>query len=218
MNFAACIFDLDGVIVDTAKYHYLAWRRLAREMSFDFSPEQNERLKGVSRIQSLEILLELGGITLTDAEMINAAHRKNAWYVDYITTLTPDEILPGAKDFLTDVRRHGIKMAVGSASKNAGLILHRLLLQEMFDAVIDGTKVTRAKPDPQVFLLAATELKVEPAACIVFEDAQAGIQAAKNGGMHCVGVGDRTILHEADLVIRGFEGLDWSVLEEKLSH
>jgi beta-phosphoglucomutase len=218
MDISACIFDLDGVIVDTAKYHYLAWRRLAREMGFDFSPEHNERLKGISRMHSLEILLEIGGITLTDAEMINAAHRKNAWYVDYITTLTPDEILPGVKEFLSDVKLHGLKMAIGSASKNAGLILQRLYINAMFDAVIDGTKVTKAKPDPQIFLLAANELKVDPSGCLVFEDAQAGIQAAKNGGMHCVGVGDPKLLHEADSVIRNFEKLNWNILLQKLSH
>jgi beta-phosphoglucomutase len=198
MNISACIFDLDGVIVDTAKYHYLAWRRLAREMGFDFSPEHNERLKGVSRMQSLEILLEIGGLTLTDAEMINAAHRKNAWYVDYITTLGPDEILPGVRDFLADVNKHKMKMAIGSASKNAGLIIQRLQLQGMFDAVIDGTRVTKAKPDPQIFLLASGELKIKPADCIVFEDAQAGIEAAGKGGFHCVGVGDPKILKEAE--------------------
>jgi beta-phosphoglucomutase len=216
MNIAACIFDLDGVIVDTAKYHYMAWRRLAREMGFDFSPEHNERLKGVSRMRSLEILLEIGDIMLSDAEMINAAHRKNAWYVDYITTLKPEEILPGVNEFLADVKKNGIKMAIGSASKNAGLILQRLNLNDKFDAVIDGNKVTKAKPDPQIFMLAAEELRVKSEKCIVFEDAQAGVEAAKNAGMYAIGVGDSNVLKEADLVISGFEGLDWNTLLEKI--
>jgi beta-phosphoglucomutase len=216
MHISACIFDLDGVIVDTAKYHYLAWRRLAREMGFDFSPEHNERLKGVSRMRSLEILLEIGGITLTDAEMINAAHRKNAWYVDYISVLSPDEILPGVKPFLNELKQAGINMGIGSASKNAGIILNRLQLQDVFDTVIDGTRVTKAKPDPQIFLLAADELKVSPAECIVFEDAQAGIEAAKNAGMCCIGVGDKKVLHKADLVIKGFEGLKWDMLLQQV--
>ncbi len=218
MNIKACIFDLDGVVVDTAKYHYLAWRRLAHEMGFDFSPENNERLKGVSRVRSLEILLEIGDLTLSDAEMIAAANRKNAWYVDYISTLTPDDILPGVKEFLADIKKHGLKMAIGSASKNAGLILQRIQLNNVFDAVIDGTKVTKAKPDPQIFLFAANELKVAPDACVVFEDAQAGIEAAKNGGMLCVGVGDPNVLQQADLVIRGFEKMDWETMLKKVSH
>jgi beta-phosphoglucomutase len=218
MGISACIFDLDGVIVDTAKYHYLAWRRLAHEMGFDFSPEHNERLKGVSRMRSLEILLEIGGITLSDAEMINAAHRKNAWYVDYITTLKPEEILPGVNEFLTDVRKNGIKMAIGSASKNAGLILQRLNLRAKFDVVIDGNRVTKAKPDPQIFMLAAEELQVEPGQCIVFEDAQAGIEAAKNAGMYAVGIGDPNLLRKADMVMLGFAGTDWQSLSKNIAH
>jgi beta-phosphoglucomutase len=218
MEIKACIFDLDGVVVDTAKYHYLAWRRLAREMGFDFSPEHNERLKGVSRLRSLEILLEIGGLSLSDAEMINAANRKNAWYVDYISTLTPEEILPGVKDFIEDIRHHNLKTAIGSASKNANLILQRIELNKFFDVVIDGNKVTNAKPDPEIFIHAATELMMKPEECIVFEDAQAGLEAAKNGGMFCVGVGDPNVLKQADLVIRGFAKLSWESLVNKLIH
>jgi beta-phosphoglucomutase len=215
MEIKACIFDLDGVVVDTAKFHYLAWRRLAHEMGFDFSPEHNERLKGVSRMRSLEILLEIGDLTLSDAEMINAANRKNAWYVDYISTLTPEDILPGVKEFIADIKKHRLKTAIGSASKNASLILKRIQLSAAFDIIIDGTKITQAKPDPQIFLFAAKELNVEPEACIVFEDAQAGIEAAKNGGMQCVGVGDPNLLQNANIVIRGFENLTWEALVNK---
>jgi beta-phosphoglucomutase len=211
------IFDLDGVIVDTAKYHYLAWRRLAHELGFDFSTEQNERLKGVSRIKSLEILLEVGGVKLSDKDMQEAAQRKNAWYVDFINTLTPDEILPGAREFLLEMKSEGVKIALGSASKNAGLILHRLQLEELFDAVIDGNKVSKAKPDPEIFLTAADGLNMDPRECVVFEDARAGVEAAKNGGMFCVGVGDPDILIQADIIIPGFKGLSWQKMQRSIS-
>ncbi|MBA7549971.1 Beta-phosphoglucomutase [subsurface metagenome] len=218
MKISACIFDLDGVIVDTAKYHYLAWRRLAREMGFDFSPEHNEQLKGISRMQSLEILLQIGGISLTDAEMIDTAQRKNAWYVDYITTITPDEILPGVVNFLNDLKKNHIKIALGSASKNAGLILQRIELKDIFDAVIDGNKITKAKPDPEIFLMAAQETAAKSSECVVFEDAQAGIEAANNAGMVSIGVGDPETLEQADLVISGFSNMSWKLLKEWLSH
>jgi beta-phosphoglucomutase len=217
MNVKAGIFDLDGVIVDTAKYHYLAWRRLAHELGFDFSSDHNERLKGVSRQKSLEILLKVGRINLSEEEKHEAARRKNAWYIDYITTLTPDEILPGAEEFLKEMREQDVKIALGSASKNAGLILQRLQLNDFFDAVIDGTKVTKAKPDPEIFLKAAEEIDVPPAECVVFEDAQAGVEAAKNGGMYCVGVGDPDILIKADIIIPGFKGLSWKKMQMSIN-
>ncbi len=216
MKISACIFDLDGVIVDTAKYHYLAWRRLAREIGFDFSADHNEQLKGVSRMESLEILLKIGGIKLGESEKKDAAKKKNAWYVDYISTLNPDEILPGVIDFLSDLRKHNVKIGMGSASKNAGLILQRLKLKEYFDARIDGNKISKAKPDPEIFLLVAEELKAEPKECVVFEDAQAGIEAAKNANMISIGVGDPEILESADLVISGFSNLSWKRLQEWL--
>jgi len=218
VKIGACIFDLDGVIVDTARYHYLAWRRLARELGFDFSPGHNERLKGVSRMQSLEILLEIGGKKLSQNEMNEAAQRKNAWYIDFISTLTPDEVLPGVLDFIHDMDNYRIKKAIGSASRNAELILKRLQIEGMFDILIDGNKITKAKPDPEIFLLAAKELKKKPEECLVFEDAIAGVKAAKKGGMYCVGVGDPAILKQADLVIRSFVGLSWDQISGRLSH
>lgn len=218
MKITASIFDLDGVIVDTARYHYMAWRRLARELGFDFSPEHNERLKGVSRMKSLEILLEVGGITLSKDEKEEAAQRKNAWYIDYISVLTPDDILPGVLDFIHDIDKNGIKKAIGSASRNAEIILKRLQIESLFDVLIDGNRITKAKPDPEIFLLAAKELRTDPEECVVFEDAQAGIQAAKNGGMYAVGVGDPAILGEADLVIQGLSGLSWDQVLNKLNH
>jgi beta-phosphoglucomutase len=206
-SFQAAIFDLDGVIVDTAKYHYLAWKRLANENGFDFTKEDNERLKGVSRMRSLEILLEIGGVTRTEAEKEAMAARKNTWYVEYLQKMGTSEILPGAVDYLRFLRKEGVKTALGSASKNAGLIMDRLDITPLFDAIIDGNKVSKAKPDPEVFLRAAEELGIPPEHCVVFEDAEAGIEAALRGGMGCVGIGNPSILKNADVVISGLDQL-----------
>lgn len=199
----AAIFDLDGVIVDTAKYHYLAWKRLANEYDFDFSEADNERLKGVSRIRSLEILLEIGGLTCDDTAKVRMAAQKNEWYVDYIRHMDASEILPGATEYLNRIRARGVRTALGSASRNAPLILERLGIADLFDVIVDGNKVTKAKPDPEVFLRAAEELDVPPASCIVFEDAEAGIEAAHRAGMGTVGIGSPATLKKADLVIPG---------------
>jgi len=203
----AVIFDLDGVIVDTAKYHYLAWKRLAQENGFDFTEQDNERLKGVSRMRSLEILLEIGGLQPGEAEKEALAARKNGWYVEYLQKMDASELLPGALDYIHHIRIHGVKTALGSASKNARMILDRLNITGLFDAIIDGTRVQKAKPDPEVFLLAAQELGVPPQHCVVFEDAEAGVEAARRAGMGCVGVGRPSILKEADMVIAGLDQL-----------
>jgi beta-phosphoglucomutase len=197
------IFDLDGVIVDTAKYHYLAWKRLANELGFDFTEADNERLKGVSRVRSLEILLEIGGLTLDEATKSKIAMQKNEWYVDYISRMDESEILPGVVEYVKSIRAKGIKTAIGSASKNTPLILERLGISPLFDSVVDGNKVSKAKPDPEVFLRAAEELNVSPAECVVFEDAEAGIEAAHRAGMGVVGIGQPFRLKEADAVIDG---------------
>ncbi|MBI3285016.1 MAG: beta-phosphoglucomutase [Burkholderiales bacterium] len=205
-----CIFDLDGVIVDTAKYHYLAWKRLANSLGFDFSEADNEHLKGVSRVESLKLVLRLGSVALEPLAFEAALADKNAWYLDYIHQIGPEEILPGVADFLAAVRAQGIKTALGSASKNAQVILERIGLLEQFDAIIDGNKVANAKPDPEVFLNAARATGVAPADCIVFEDAVAGVQAALNAGMQCVGIGEPAVLRQAHLVLPGFQntGID----------
>lgn len=204
----ACIFDLDGVVVDTARYHYLAWKRLAAELGFDFLEEHNERLKGVSRMRSLEILLEVGGVRMNADEMEKAAARKNAWYVDYISKMTADEILPGVTQFLEYLKSVHMKIALGSASKNAGMILERTGLTPVFDAVIDGNKVSKAKPDPEVFIKGAEALGIEKAEeCLVFEDAEAGVEAALHAGMYCIGIGNPEILYKAHKVIPGFQGV-----------
>ena len=203
----ALIFDLDGVIVDTAKYHYKAWKALANSLGFDFTEQDNELLKGVSRVRSLEILLEIGGKNFDEQKKIEFANRKNSEYVGYISQMTPDEILPGVTEMLQSVKDAGLKIVLGSASKNAPLILEKINLEHFFDAVIDGNKVSKAKPDPEVFLKGANAVNVDPEQCIVFEDAIAGIEAAQNAKMKTIGVGDPQVLGNADAVISGFAGL-----------
>ena len=210
----ACIFDLDGVIVDTAVYHYKAWKRLANELGFDFTEEQNEQLKGVSRVRSLQLILGWGGVTKTEAEQTDLATRKNNWYVEMINKMKPNEILPGAKEFLEACRSAGIKTALGSASKNSGTILTNVGITSLFDAIVDGNHVTEPKPNPEVFLKGAEALGFSPAQCVVFEDAIAGIAAAKNGGMKAVGIGSPQVLTEANLVISGLNKMTLEMLEE----
>jgi len=210
----ACIFDLDGVIVDTAVYHYKAWKRLANELGFDFTEHDNEKLKGVSRVASLNLILQWGGLTKTDAEKEELATRKNAWYVDMINQMTPAELLPGAKEFVELCRAAGIKTALGSASKNSGTILEKVGIDHLFDVVIDGNKVSKPKPDPEVFLKGAEALHIPPANCVVFEDAIAGIEAAINGGMRSVGIGSPEILGKANLVVSGLDKMNIEKLKE----
>jgi beta-phosphoglucomutase len=209
----ACIFDLDGVIVNTAKYHYLAWKRLAKELGFEFSEQDNERLKGVSRMDSLNILLEIGKNDFNQTEKDKLAEMKNNWYVEYISKMDQSEILPGVKEFLTKLREKKIKISLGSVSKNAMTILKTINLVSYFDAIIDGNKVTHAKPDPEVFLRGAEELNVAPENCVVFEDAIAGIEAAINAKMYSIGVGSPEILTKADKVIPGFEDLSLDIFK-----
>ncbi|WP_298845889.1 beta-phosphoglucomutase [Clostridium sp.] len=209
----ACLFDLDGVVVDTAKYHYLAWKRLASNLGFDFTKKDNERLKGVSRMRSLDILLSIGKKNPSVEEKLNMAQQKNNWYVEYISKLDESEILPGVKDFLIELRQNGIKIALGSASKNSMLILNNLNLTSYFDAIIDGNKVSKAKPDPEVFLLGASELGVNPLECVVFEDAQAGIDAAKAANMKAIGIGQKDVLLNADKIFEGFNDAHIDMIE-----
>ena len=213
MKIKACLFDLDGVVVDTAKYHYLAWKKIANDLGFDFSEKDNERLKGVSRMESLDILLELGQIKVGLLLKKELAATKNSLYISYIQKMTSDEILPGVINFLDELQNSGIKIALGSASKNAMAILEMIHLTQKFDAVIDGNKVSRAKPDPEVFLNGAAELGIDPQKCLVFEDAQAGIDAARNGGMHVIGIGQSENLKNADHVILGFKTLNLNQLK-----
>ena len=208
MRIGACIFDLDGVIVDTAVYHFLAWRRLADQLRIPFTKEDNERLKGVSRMASLEIILEIGGSKLNDDRKQEYATLKNNWYIDYISKMTSNEILPGSLSFINELRDANIRVAIGSASKNTPLILKQVGILELFDAVVDGNNVRNAKPDPEVFLKAARMLGIKPENCVVFEDAIAGVQAALNAGMMCIGVGSANILSKAHFVISGLNEMN----------
>lgn len=213
MDIKGCIFDLDGVIVDTAKYHYLAWKRLANELGFAFTEKDNERLKGVSRMASLDILLSIGGLHFDETTKLELAEKKNNWYVDYISKMNKDEILPGVLNFLTTLKENNIKISLGSASKNSMLILNNLELFSYFDAIVDGNKVSQAKPNPEVFLLAAKELGLESKYCVVFEDAEAGIEAATAAGMRSIGIGSTDVLKEATKVLPNLAHADLSILD-----
>ncbi len=205
MTKKAFIFDLDGVIVDTAKYHYLAWKNLANSLGFDFTPSNNELLKGVSRVRSLDILLSIGKINLSQEEKDKLLAQKNEEYLTYVNQMTSDEILPGITALLSYLEGQQITFSLGSASKNAPLILKKVGLFNKFSAIVDGNDVSMAKPDPEVFLLAAKKLNKSPQDCIVVEDAAAGVQAAKNAKMICVGIGDSTILKDADFTLASTE-------------
>ncbi|MBE5801121.1 MAG: beta-phosphoglucomutase [Clostridiales bacterium] len=183
------IFDLDGVIVSTDNCHYLAWKRMADEEGIPFDRTINERLRGVSRMESLSIILEKATKDYTEAEKQEMATRKNGYYVELIQSLTCGDLLEGAGDALALLRNKGIKIAIGSSSRNTPIILKQIGLEDSFDAVADGNAITRSKPDPEVFLLAAKSLGLAPANCLVVEDADAGVEAALAGGMRVLGVG-----------------------------
>ncbi|HYW34889.1 MAG TPA: beta-phosphoglucomutase [Balneolaceae bacterium] len=203
----ACIFDLDGVIVDTSWYHYKAWQRLAASLSIQFGEEENQQLKGLSRHDSMHKILEMGGRTMSEQQIQRLTDRKNEWYQEYIADLSPDNILEGIRPFLDELEDNDIRKAIGSSSKNAQQILEALQLTHRFDAVVDGDAVKNAKPDPEIFLRAAELLGVSPDACIVFEDAASGVKAANRAGMKSVGVGDKHFLIDADAVIPSFKNM-----------
>lgn len=208
----ACIFDLDGVIVDTAKYHFVAWRRLANTLGFDFDESFNENLKGVSRMGSLDLILEHGGITLGQEEKIALATQKNEWYKALIANMKQGEELPGALEFLSVLKSKGIKIGLGSASKNAVPVLRAIEMVNYFEVIVDGTKTTRPKPDPQVFQMGAAALGVSPQNCVVFEDAAKGIDAALAGGFWTIGVGKSSVLHKAHMIISGLHEMTYDKL------
>lgn len=183
------IFDLDGVIVSTDNCHYQAWQRMADEEGIEFNRTINERLRGVSRMESLEIILEKAQKAYTEEEKVQLAARKNAYYVELIQSLTEEDILPGALDTLQLLKENGVKIAIGSSSRNTPIILKQIGLQNAFDAVADGNAIKNSKPDPEVFVLAAKLLNLDPANCLVVEDADAGVEAGLGGGMKVLGVG-----------------------------
>ncbi len=197
----ACIFDLDGVIVDTAKYHFLAWKRLASELGVNLTEHDNEKLKGVSRMQSLQIILDMAKTQLSEAKKNALAERKNDWFVDFIEAMKPDEVFPGVVKLITDMRSKGLKVALASSSKNAPRVIELLGIGHLFDVIVDGSMILDTKPDPEIFLLSAQKLGVKPANCVVFEDAEAGVEAAIRAGMKCVGIGSPKNLGNANKVL-----------------
>ena len=208
----ACLFDLDGVVVDTAQFHYIAWREIANDLGFDLTHAQNEQLKGVSRMESLDIILAIGNVTLDEVTKLQLAAKKNEHYLQLCQQMTPKDVLPGVKPFLDALQRASIRVGLGSASKNARLILEHIDMLDYFETIVDGNRITKGKPDPETFLLGANDLEIEPADCVVFEDAVAGVQAAKAGNMKAVGVGDPAILTDADIVISSFLDIDIKTL------
>jgi beta-phosphoglucomutase len=213
----AFIFDLDGVIVDTAKYHFLAWQKLAQELGIEFTPEHNEELKGVSRVRSLDIILELGGIQASQEDKNKWLIQKNEEYLSYLVDIDESEILPGVLPVLHYLKDKKQLIALGSASKNARPILEKTGILNLFDAIVDGNDVSNAKPDPEVFLQAAKKLGATNENSIVFEDSVAGVQAANIANMTSIGIGGATTLHEAKYIFEDFTFIDVSFIDSLIN-
>ena len=212
MTKKAFIFDLDGVIVDTARYHFLAWQKLATQLGINFTTAHNEQLKGVSRVRSLDIILDLGKVNAHQEDKNLWLKQKNDDYLTYLKDIDNSEILPGVMPILEFLKTNKQPIALGSASKNARPILEKTGTLHYFDAIVDGNDVSNAKPDPEVFLQAAKLLGVSPENAIVFEDSVAGIQAANMAGMTSVGIGETGILHEAQFIFKDFTFMDSSFI------
>ena len=206
------IFDLDGVIVSTDNCHYLAWKRMADDEGIAFDRKINERLRGVSRMESLAIILEKASKVYSEEEKQAMAARKNGYYVELIGSLTEKDILPGAMDTLNLLKKKGIKVAIGSSSRNTPIILKQIGLSDAFDAIADGNAIRNSKPDPEVFLLAAKLLELDPANCLVVEDADAGVQAALAGGMRVLGVGSACVNPSATFTAENLEKADFETI------
>ena len=216
MNKKAFIFDLDGVIVDTAKYHFIAWQKIATEIGIEFTLENNEQLKGVSRVRSLELILELGKVAASQEDKNKWLLQKNENYLSYLVDMDESELLPGILPILKYLKENNQKIALGSASKNARPILEKTGILHYFDAIVDGNDVSNAKPDPEVFLQAAKLLGISNENAIVFEDSVAGIQAANRAKMTSIGIGNKEILHEADFVFEDFTHIEKDFIEKLL--
>ena len=204
-RFKAVIFDLDGVITDTARYHYLAWKRLADSQGVRFDEEANEHLKGIDRMGSLDLILAGAARQYTPEEKLVLAHDKNEHYKELISSMSPADLLPGAVQALDACRAAGLKIGLASVSKNAFSVLDSLGIRDKFDYVVDAATIARGKPDPEIFLKAARELGVPPEDCFGVEDAVAGVASIKAAGMFALGIGDPAILRQADIVIPGLQ-------------
>ena len=218
MNKKGFIFDLDGVIVDTAKYHFLAWKKLANSLDIDFTKEDNEQLKGVSRVRSLEKILSWGNKSLSETEFTRLMAKKNEEYLSYINKMDDSELLPDVKKTLEFLKESHQGIALGSASKNARYIIEKTNITALFDAIVDGTDVSKAKPDPEVFLMAAKQLGLEPQKCIVFEDSVAGVEAANVANMISIGIGSKDVLGHANYVFKNFTEISEDFLNNLINN
>jgi beta-phosphoglucomutase len=216
MKIKACVFDLDGVIVNTAPYHFQSWKRIADSLGIPFDEQDNEHLKGISRQASLDHILSLGPVDLQKEQKQMLADEKNSGYLEGVKNISPNDVLPGVKEFLSELAALDIPIGLGSSSKNADLILLKTGLSDFFQTVVDGNSPSPAKPDPAIFLKAAHELGVHPSDTVVFEDSIAGVNAARAGGFRSVGLGSAEVLGNADLVLKSMEGLSVIKLEELL--
>lgn len=216
MSLKALVFDLDGVLTDTAKYHYLAWKKLADELGYYFDEDINELLKGVSRINSFEIILEKNNATdkFTAEEKEDLANKKNEYYKEMIEQLTPDDILPGIVSFITDARNNGVKCAVASISKNASRVLELLEISDLFDYIADAALVKKPKPDPEIFLTCANALGFDPSECIGVEDAQAGIESIHSAGMLSIGINVTVTSIMPDVVLKSTSELNFNKIKD----
>ena len=216
MSLKALVFDLDGVLTDTAKYHYLAWKKLADELGYYFDEHINELLKGVSRINSFEIILEKNNATdkFTAEEKEDLANKKNEYYKEMIEQLTPDDILPGIVTFITDARNNGVKCAVASISKNASRVLELLEISDLFDYIADAALVKKPKPDPEIFLTCANALGFDPSECIGVEDAQAGIESIHSAGMLSIGINVTVTSIMPDVVLKSTSELNFNKIKD----
>lgn len=203
----ACLFDMDGVIVDTAKFHFKAWFRLADSLGIQFTEKENEQLKGVSRVDSLEKILGWGNLELNNKKKIELMDLKNKWYLEYVEKVSPDDMLEGVMNFLLELHKAEIKIGLGSSSKNSILILEKLGILSFFETIIDGNKIHMSKPHPEVFERGASELGFKPSEVVVFEDAISGVEAARAGGFYCIGIGDKVILGAAHAVVTTMKGM-----------
>jgi beta-phosphoglucomutase len=217
MNQKCFIFDLDGVIVDTAKYHYLAWQKIAHQLGIEFTPEHNEELKGVSRVRSLDLILALGNMEASQENKNRWLVQKNEDYLSYLVDMDESEILPGVLPVLIYLKENNQKIVLGSASKNAKPILEKAKIINYFDAIVDGNDVSNAKPDPEVFIQGAKKVNFSNEECIVFEDSVAGVQAANIAGMTSVGIGEESILHEAQFVFPDFTHIDLNFIQNLIN-
>ena len=206
-NIQAVIFDLDGVIVDTAKFHYDAWKTLASEWDYTLKQEDNEQLKGVSRMDSVNKIARWANVHQSPEKLLDVAHRKNEIDLNSCNQLTPEHVLPGILVLIDALKASGVLLALGSASKNARFVLNKLELLDIFDVIVDGNDVSKSKPNPEVFLKAAQQMGVEPQHCVVLEDAPAGVEAALTANMKVIGLGDASELQKAHLVLDNVKNL-----------